>query len=266
MAFRGVAKVQRLASWRSTASAGEVHFVTSVFGALSAAPIYDNLAFQDARMNTLFRMAVPLALMALTAAAQNANEVKDRGATPLNAGPAPAVTLYGTLVDAGCRNRTALNLKQTPETFAAAAPAQTAAEAQSGSQMRTGQGYQNPSAPSQQPNNPVTVNGITVDAKTLATERYEILEHQVPDLRSRQLDPTCAITGATHSFALVLTENGRMLNLDDGGNTFANEAVQGSPDGRTMMSGKGGGFKPAAVVKGNIHADKVVVQTLKLTK
>jgi hypothetical protein len=217
-------------------------------------------------MKTLFRLAVPLALTALTAMAQNANEVKDRDATPLNTGPAPPVTLYGTLVDAGCRNRTALNLKQAPETFAAAAPAQTAAEAQSGSQMRTAQGYQNPSAPSQQPNSPVTANGITVDAKTLAVERHDILEHQVPDLRSRQMDPTCAITGATHSFSLVLTENGRMLNLDDGGNTFANEAVQGSPDGRTMMEGKGGGFKPAAVVKGNIHGDRVLVQSLKLTK
>ncbi len=217
-------------------------------------------------MKTLLRLAAPLALAALTAAAQNANEVKDRGATAVQSGPAPPVTLYGTLVDAGCRNRTALNLKQTPETFAAAAPAQTAAEAQSGGQMRTAQGYQNPNAPAQQPNTPVTVNGIAVDAKTLAAERHDVLEHQVPDLRSRQMDPTCAITGATHSFALVLTDNGRMLNLDDGGNTYANEAVQGSPDGRTMMDGKSGGFKPQAVVKGNIHADKVVVQSLKLTK
>jgi hypothetical protein len=231
-----------------------------------AAPIYDNLAVQDARMKTLFRMAVPLALTALAAIAQNANEVRDEGATPLNAGSAPTVTLYGTLVDAGCRNRTALNLKQTPETFAAAVPAQTAAAVQSGSQMRTAQGYQNPSAPSQQPNTPITVNGITVDAKTLAAERHDVLEHQVPDLFSRQMDPTCAITGATHSFALVLTENGRMLNLDDGGNTFANEAVQGSPDGRAMLNGKGGGMKAPAVVKGSIRADKVIVQTLKLTK
>jgi len=217
-------------------------------------------------MTPLLRLAAPLALAALTAAAQNANEVKDRGATAVQSGPAPPVTLYGTLVDAGCRNRTALNLKQAPETFAAAAPAQTAADAQSGAQARTAQGYQNPSAPSQQPNTQVSVNGITVDPKTLAAERHDVLEHQVPDLRSRQMDPTCAITGATHSFALVLTDNGRMLNLDDGGNTFANEAVQGSPDGRTMMSGNGGGFKPAAVVKGNIHADRVVVQSLKLTK
>jgi hypothetical protein len=217
-------------------------------------------------MTTLLRLAAPLALAALTAAAQNANEVKDRGATPVQSGPAPPVVLYGTLVDAGCRNRTALNLKQAPETFAAAAPAQTAADAQSGAQARTAQGYQNPSAPSQQPNTQVSVNGVTVDPKTLAAERHDVLEHQVPDLRSRQMDPTCAITGATHSFALVLTDNGRMLNLDEGGNTFANEAVQGSPDGRTMMSGNGGGFKPAAVVKGNIHADRVVVQSLKLTK
>src|SRR5580698_10057472 len=216
-------------------------------------------------MKTLLRLAAPIALAALTAVAQNANEVKDRGTTALQSGPAPAVTLYGTLVDAGCRNRTALNLAQTPETFAAAAPAQTAAEAQSGSQLRTAQGYQNPGAPSQQPTTQRSANGITVDPKTLAAERSDVLEHQVQDLRSRQMDPTCAITGATHSFSLVLN-NGRMLNLDDGGNTFANEAVQGSPDGRTMMSGNGGGFKPGAVVKGNIHADRVVVQTLKLTK
>jgi hypothetical protein len=217
-------------------------------------------------MKTLLRLAAPLAFAALTAVAQNANAVKDEGATAVQSGPAPTVTLYGTLVDAGCRNRTALNLKQAPETFGSSAPAQSAADLQSGAQMRTAQGYQNPSAPSQQPNNPISVNGITVDPKTLAAERHDVLEHQVQDLRSRQLDPTCAITGATHGFAIVLTDNGRLLNLDDGGNTFANEAVQGSPVGRTMMTGNGGGFKPAVVVKGNIHADKVTVQTLKLTK
>ena len=217
-------------------------------------------------MKTLLRLAAPLALAALTAVAQNANAVKDEGATPLQAGPAPTVTMYGTLVDAGCRNRTALNLKQTPETFAASAPAQSAADLQSGDKMRTAQGYQNPSAPSQQPNNPISVNGITVDPKTLAAERHDVLEHQVQDLRSRQMDPTCAITGATHGYAIVLNADGRMLNLDDGGNTFANEAVQGSAVGRTMMSGNGGAFKPAVMLKGNIHADKVLVQTLKLTK
>jgi hypothetical protein len=217
-------------------------------------------------MKTLFRLAAPLTLAAFTAVAQNPNEVRDRGATAVQSGPAPSVTMYGTLVDAGCRNRTALNLKQTPETFAAAYPLQTAANTQNGEKMRTAQGYQNPSVPSQQPDNQISVNGITVDAKTLALERHDVLEHQVQDLRSRQMDPTCAITGATASFAIVLTADGRMLNLDDGGNTFANEAVQGSLTGRTMMTGNGGGFKPAAMVKGSIHADRVIVQSLKLTK
>src|ERR1700685_4631541 len=155
-------------------------------------------------MKTLFRIAAPLALTAVAAIAQNAHQVKDRDATALQAGPAPTVTLYGTLVDAGCRNRTALNLKQAPETFAAAAPAQTAADVQSGAQVRTAQGYQNPSTPSQQPNTQVSVNGITVDPKTLAAERHDVLEHQVQDLRSRQLDPTCAITGGTPSFYIAL--------------------------------------------------------------
>jgi hypothetical protein len=211
-------------------------------------------------------MALPLAFTALAAMAQNPNEVRDQGATPLNTGPAPAVTLYGTLVDAGCRNRTALNLKQTPGAFAAAVPAQTAAAVQSGEQMRAAQGYENPQAPAQHSSTPIAAFGITVDAKTIASERHEVLEHQVPDLIGRQVDPTCAITGATHGFALVLTGNGRMLNLDEGGNTFANEALQGSPDGRAMMQGKGGGMKPLAVVKGNIHGDKLIVQSLKLTK
>src|SRR5208282_3830884 len=99
-------------------------------------------------MTTLLRLAAPLAFAALTAVAQNANEVKDRGATAIQSGPAPPVTLYATLVHAGCRKRTSLNLKQAPETFDAAAPAQTPADAQTGAQARTAQGYQNPATPS----------------------------------------------------------------------------------------------------------------------
>jgi hypothetical protein len=175
------------------------------------------------------------------------------------------VTLYGTLVDSGCRDRTALNMSLPSLPFTAAAPAQTTSEAQSGSQMRAAQGYQNASQPAQQQNPSTTASGITVDSKTLAAERSDVLEHQVPDLRSRQMDPTCAITGATHSFSIVLKQ-GRMLNLDDGGNTFANEAVQGSPVGRAMLNGNGGGFKPEVVIKGRMRADKVVVQTLKFSK
>lgn len=216
-------------------------------------------------MKTLARTAATLALAAFLAAAQNANEDRDRGATPLYTGPAPTVTLYGTLVDAGCRNRTALNMSLPSLPFAVAAPAQTPADLQSGSQMRAAQGYANATQPAQQQNPPISASGINVDPKTLAAERSDVLEHQVPDLHSRQMDPTCAITGATHAFSIVLKE-GRMLNLDDGGNTYATVAIQGSAAGRAMLNGNGGGLKPDVVIKGRMRADKVVVQTLKLTK
>ncbi len=216
-------------------------------------------------MKPLVRTAIPLALFAFAAAAQNSNEIRDRGATRLYTGPAPLVTLYGTLVDGGCRNRTAINMSLASLPFTAAAPAESAAEAQSGAQMRSGQGYQNAAQPAQQQNPQTSAYGVTVDSKTLAVERSDVLEHQVPDLHSRQMDPTCAITGATHSFAIMLKE-GRMLNLDDGGDTFANEAVQGSAGGRAMLNGNGGGFKPSVVIKGRMRADKVVVQSLKISK
>jgi hypothetical protein len=216
-------------------------------------------------MKTLARTAFTLALAAFLAAAQNANEDRDRGNTPLYTGPAPTVTLYGTLVDAGCRNRTSLNMSLPSLPFTAAAPAQTPADSQSGSQMRAAQGYANATQPAQEQNPPTSASGITVDPKTLAAERPDVLEHQVPDLRSRQMDPTCAITGATHAFSIVLKE-GRMLNLDDGGNTYATVAIQGNAAGRAMLNGNGGGLKPDVVIKGRMRADKVVVQTLKLTK
>lgn len=216
-------------------------------------------------MKTLVRTASVLAVAALLASAQNKNEDRDRGATPLQAGPAPTVTLYGMLVDAGCRNRSAFNTSLPALPFTTALPAETPAESQAASQMRAGQGYANPQQPAQQQNPATSASGITVDPKTLAAERSDVLEHQVPDLHSRQMDPTCAITGATHGYALILND-GRMLNLDDGGNTYANVAIQGSAAGRAMLNGNGGGMKPNVVIKGNMRADKVVVQTLKISK
>ena len=216
-------------------------------------------------MKTLVRTAFALAFAALLASAQNPNEDRDRGATPLYTGPAPIVTLYGTLVDAGCRNRTALNMSLPSVPFTAAAPAQSPAAVQAGAQMRAAQGYQDAAQPANQQNPPISAYGVNVDSKTLAAERSDVLEHQVPDLHSRQMDPTCAITGATHAFSIVL-KDGRMLNLDDGGNTYATVAIQGSAAGRAMLEGKGGGLKPDAVIKGRMRADKVVVQSLKLSK
>ena len=210
-------------------------------------------------MKTIFSMAAPLAFAALITLPVSAQEGKELALEK----PIPLTKVLGTLVDAGCRNRTAINLGLAPETFAAAAPTQTAGEIQNGSQMRSAQGYANPAAAQAPPQS--SAFGVTVDSKTLAAERPDILQHQVQDLRSRQLDPTCAITGATHSFAL-LTSTGRLLNLDDGGNTYATEAVQGSAQGREMLSGNGGGFKPVATVTGRLKADHLVTQSIKFNK
>lgn len=216
-------------------------------------------------MKSLTCTVALFACAALVASAQNKNEDRDRGATPLQTGPAPTVTLYGTLVDAGCRNRSALNMSLPAVPFTTALPAETTAEKQAGSQMRSGQGFANAQQPAQQQNPTVNASGITVDTKTLANERSDVLEHQVPDLHARQMDPTCAITGNTHAYAIVLNE-GRMLNLDDGGNTYANVAIQGNAAGRAMLNGNGGGLKPNVVIKGNMRADSVVVQSLKISK
>lgn len=211
-------------------------------------------------MTITFRTMASLAAAAFMTVPLTAQEPKVGPGTEKEG---PAITLQGTLVDAGCRNRSALNLGLPAQTFGQVKPAETPAEQQAGSQMRTQQGYA--TATSKEQNVQTSASGITVDAKTLSNERPDVLEHQVADLRSRQLDPTCAITGATHSFALYLPD-GRYLSLDEGGNTFATEAVQGSSYGRDMMAGNGGGFKPQAVVKGHIRASQVQVQSIKLVK
>ena len=211
-------------------------------------------------MTIAFRTLAPLAAAAFMTIPLLAQEPKVGPGTEREG---PPITLQGTLVDAGCRDRTALNLGLAAQTYAQVKPAETPAEQQAGSQMRSQQGYT--TGTSKEQNVQSSAFGVTVDAKTLSVERPDVLEHQVGDLRSRQLDPTCAITGATHNFALYMP-NGRYLSLDEGGNTYATEAVQGNAYGREMLSGNGGGFKPQATIKGHIRASQVLVESIKLSK
>ena len=141
--------------------------------------------------------------------------------------------MHGTLIDAGCRDRSAVNLAQPPERFIPAVPVQP----------------------------PASGSGITVDTKTANSERADVVMHQVPDLATRQADPTCAITGGTRAYALLL-DNGKLLDLDEGGNTFASEAVYATLRGRDLLNGKAYGFKPRVTVKGRIHAGKVLTDSV----
>jgi hypothetical protein len=178
------------------------------------------------------------------------NMVRERGTVAVR-GSDP-MTFNGVLFDAACKDRSTANLAIPPESLAAGTPA----EFTSGPNSKTAS---KPAAKNSQDG--VSAHGISVDAKTLASERSDVLEHQVPDLRTRQQDPTCAITGSTSTYGLALSD-GRLLNLDQGGNTLAAEAVNGNPQGRAMLNGTAFGFKPRAKVSGRIRGDRFFVDQL----
>jgi hypothetical protein len=172
--------------------------------------------------------------------------VRERGAVAVR-GSDP-MTFNGILFDAACKDRSTANLAVPPESLAATTPAEYADGASS-------------KPATNNPKGGVSAHGISVDAKTLASERGDVLEHQVPDLRTRQMDPTCGITGSTSTYGLALSD-GRLLNLDQGGNTLAAEAVNSSTQGRAMLNGAAFGFKPRAKVRGRIRGDRFFVEQL----
>jgi hypothetical protein len=175
--------------------------------------------------------------------------------------PYGALTLHGTLVDAGCRDRTQLNLQDPSIPVDQRGPAESPNESATETADRAKLGYA--TAQSQPRNPPVSASGITVDSKTLETERSDVLQLQVPDRIARQEDPACGITGHTSSFAFLM-DNGRLLNLDAGGNVWAWQAVQATSAGQAMLSGKGPAVKPQVTIQGTIEGDKLLVDQLHL--
>ncbi len=159
--------------------------------------------------------------------------------------PAKAFTLHGILIDAGCQNRTALNLVRPAPPLAAEMPAQPPNAAQS--------------QPAAQGN--VSAGGVIVGRETLANERPDIIGFIGRDILTRQESPECAITSATCGYAIV-TKDGRLLNLDEGGNTLASHAVMSDAQGRAMLNGRGPGFKPQVAMKGWIRGDRMIVDRI----
>ena len=182
------------------------------------------------------------------------NMVHDRGQSPVrpdtlqHGRPTPesqnvgASTLSGILIDGSCAERSSMNLRRPAETQQAQAPAQP------------------PNAASNNPprSGAVSAKGIHVDAATINAERSDVMQNQVPEMFERQTDPTCAVTGSTSSFALLL-DDGRLLDLDEGGNTLAQVALRANPAGRAMLNGGGPGVKPRVEVKGFIRSRRVLI-------
>ena len=175
--------------------------------------------------------------------------------------PYSPLTLTGTLVDASCRDRSEANLRQTPIPLAEARPAETPQEAQAENAQRARTGYATGKSEPKTPG--ITAHGITVDPQTLEREQADVMAAQTPDRIGRHEDETCAVTALTTEFALLM-DNGRLLNLDGGGNTFALQAVQSTSKGQAMLNGKLGGIKPRVTIKGNIRGDHLTVESLKL--
>lgn len=77
------------------------------------------------------------------------------------------------------------------------------------------------------------------------------------------MDPSCGITGETSAYA-VLTDGGRLLNLDHGGNTKAGQAIHSNAAGRDMLNGKIPAIKPKVTIRGRVEGDRATVENLKI--
>ena len=143
-------------------------------------------------------------------------------------------TWSGTLLDASCTDRSLENLRAQPADVLAT-----------------------DKAPQK---NPV---GIKVDPKTMQAERAEATLPRTPDHASRYSSAGCALTADTKAF-LLLMGDGKLLTLDEGGNTLAFEAFQASPAGAAILNGKVGGLKPKATIKGVLAGGRLRVRSLEL--
>jgi hypothetical protein len=197
-----------------------------------------------------FVLIAATALFAQDPKTSNQNMVRQRGQTPVQDNresmsygrvgkqqmmPQNEVTVTGVLVDGSCENRTALNFRSRPVPLPPMqAPAQTGA---------------------------ISASGVSVSPQTVENERADVSAHLVPDILARQEDPTCAVTGTTSGYA-VFTDSGRLLNLDQGGNTLAAQAILGNTQGRAMLNGQGPGIKPRVVFKGWVLDDRLIVDTV----
>ncbi len=180
------------------------------------------------------------------------SQTMDRGRIGAEANvPEKPLTWRGILVDAGCKDRSLMNLRQAPALAPATPPDSASADAADA-----------PGGPAGG-HGPLSSHGISVDAQTAEAERNGPMETRTQDHLTRQVDPSCAINADTRGFALLLPD-GTLLNLDEGGNTKAFEEFQSSPGGRAVLNGRASGEKPHAAIQGVRRGDRLNVISLRL--
>jgi hypothetical protein len=169
--------------------------------------------------------------------------------------------LNGVLVDGNCRDRSEANLTRPPVPLSQRGPAEPPELAATQNAARAKIGYA--TASTQPFTGGISAQGITVNPQALELEQADVLQLQVPDRTSRQSDLTCAITAETSNFAFLM-DNGRLLDLDGGGNAWAWQAVQSSSEGQAMLNNKGAAVKPKVSINGTIIRDRLIVNSLQL--
>jgi hypothetical protein len=148
----------------------------------------------------------------------------------------PTRTWTGILLDAGCPMREAVTPGVPPAGEQVRSPEPQAAEAPP------------PAAPAPVPGDP---------------QREDVLRLLTPDLRARQMDMSCAITGHTRGFAIWLPD-GQVKRFDEGGNTRALAAFQATPQGQAVLAGRTPGSNPRAQITGHEQGDRLVVQAIRI--
>jgi hypothetical protein len=73
--------------------------------------------------------------------------------------------------------------------------------------------------------------------------------------------PACPVTAGTRAFGLELA-NGKLLDLDEAGTTFASAALNGNKDFRALINGTADSIRPKATVKGRLHGTKIMVDSV----
>ena len=162
------------------------------------------------------------------------------GALAAQTPPRPPSTWSGTMLDAGCTDRSLDNLR-----------------APSTGELATLNEPQKPAKGS--------ADGIRVAPRVVKAERAEAILPHTLDHASRYANASCALTADTKAFMLLLGD-GTLLDLDQGGNTLAFEAFQDSPAGQAILNGKVGGLKPQAKVVGVRTGDRLKARSVELSQ
>jgi len=73
--------------------------------------------------------------------------------------------------------------------------------------------------------------------------------------------PACPVTAGTRAFGLELAD-GKLLDLDEAGTTFASAALNGNKNFRALINGTADSVRPKAIVKGRLRGTRIMADSV----